>query len=94
MIKYKIILQTWLQVVSGQVWPMGHQLDCAGLSCNSYMLLSILLNQNYFFHQYYIATSLQKEMTELKSVAVAPAAEGVGNSEEDRHNLMQVLGSL
>lgn len=44
-----------------------------------------------FFHHYYIATSLQNEVTALKSAA-APVAEGVSSSEEDRQNLIQVVG--
>jgi hypothetical protein len=30
-------------------------------------------------------------MTRLKLVAAAPAAEGIGSSEEDRQNLIQVI---
>lgn len=40
---------------------------------------------------YYIATSLQNEMTRLKSVADAPVAEDISSSEEDRQNLIQVI---
>jgi hypothetical protein len=44
-----------------------------------------------FCRHYYIATSLQNEVTRLKSVAAAPAVEDIGNSEEDRQNLIQVI---
>jgi len=41
--------------------------------------------------QYCIATILQNEVTKLKSVTAAPSTEEIGNSEEDRQNLIQVV---
>ena len=44
-----------------------------------------------FFFQYYVATILQNEVTKLKSVTAAPSTDEIGNSEEDRQNLIQVV---
>jgi hypothetical protein len=43
------------------------------------------------FFLYCIATILQNEVTKLKSATAAPSTEEIGNSEEDRQNLIQVV---
>jgi hypothetical protein len=40
---------------------------------------------------FFIATILQNEVTKLKSATAAPSTEEIGNSEEDRRNLIQVV---